>query len=204
MNYELYLFYLFSSFALISAIMVISLANAVHSILFLITVFCNIIGILILLGAEFLAFLLLIVYVGAIAVLFLFVIMMLNIKVKPNKLSIWPLLVLTLLFSSIFILQFLISISVNFEHGNDINQFTYSWINWFNKSCTLTNTEIIGNVLYTNYSFVFLISSFILLISMIGTIVLTMHQKADKKGQTIAVQLLRNPSGVIKFVHLKN
>lgn len=68
--------------------MVISLANAVHSILFLITVFCNIIGILILLGAEFLAFLLLIVYVGAIAVLFLFVIMMLNIKVKPNKLSI--------------------------------------------------------------------------------------------------------------------
>ena len=68
--------------------MVISLANAVHSILFLITVFCNIIGILILLGAEFLAFLLLIVYVGAIAVLFLFVIMMLNIKAKPNKLSI--------------------------------------------------------------------------------------------------------------------
>ena len=153
MNYELYLFYLFSSFALISAIMVISLANAVHSILFLITVFCNIIGILILLGAEFLAFLLLIVYVGAIAVLFLFVIMMLNIKVKPNKLSIWPLLVLTLLFSSIFIWQFLISISVNFEHGNDINQFTYSWINWFNKSCTLTNTEFIGNVLYTNLYF---------------------------------------------------
>nr|YP_009402609.1 NADH dehydrogenase subunit 6 [Sheathia arcuata]ARX95749.1 NADH dehydrogenase subunit 6 [Sheathia arcuata] len=204
MNYELYLFYLFSSFALISAIMVISLANAVHSILFLITVFCNIIGILILLGAEFLAFLLLIVYVGAIAVLFLFVIMMLNIKAKSNKSSTWPLLVLTLLLSSIFIWQFLMSISINFEYGNDISKLTHSWINWVNKSSTLTNTEIIGNVLYTNYSFVFLISSFVLLISMIGTIVLTMHQKANKKGQAIAVQLLRNPSGVVKFVYLKN
>jgi NADH-quinone oxidoreductase subunit J len=204
MNYELYLFYLFSSFALISAIMVISLANAVHSILFLITVFCNVIGILILLGAEFLAFLLLIVYVGAIAVLFLFVIMMLNIKTKSNKSNIWPLLILALLLSSIFIWQFLISISVNFEHGNDTIKLTYSWISWFNKSSILTNTEIIGNVLYTNYSFVFLVSGFILLISMIGTIVLTMHQKADKKGQVIAVQLLRNPSGVVKFVQLKN
>nr|AVK39577.1 NADH dehydrogenase subunit 6 [Sheathia arcuata] len=204
MNYELYLFYLFSSFALISAIMVISLANAVHSVLFLITVFCNIIGILLLLGAEFLAFLLLIVYVGAIAVLFLFVIMMLNIKVKSNELNTLPFLILTLLLSSIFIWQFLVSISTNFENGNNISRLTYLWINWFNKSSTLNNTEIIGHVLYTNYSFVFLISSFILLISMIGTIVLTMHQKADKKEQVIAVQLLRNPSGVIKFVHLKN
>jgi NADH-quinone oxidoreductase subunit J len=88
MNYELYLFYLLSSFALVSAAMVICLSNAVHSVLFLITVFCNITGILILLGAEFLAFLLLIVYVGAIAVLFLFVVMMLNIKIVPNKLNI--------------------------------------------------------------------------------------------------------------------
>lgn len=204
MNYELYLFYLFSSFALVSAIMVISLANAVHSVLFLIIVFCNVAGILILLGIEFLAFLLLIVYVGAIAVLFLFVVMMLNIKAKSNKADTWPLLILFLLLSFIFIYQFLISISVNFEQCNDISELNYVWTSWFNKSSTLSNTEIIGNVLYTNYSLVFIISGFILLIAMIGTIVLTMHQKSDKKKQIITIQLLRNSLGVVKFVQLKN
>lgn len=204
MNYELYLFYLFSSFALVSAIMVISLANAVHSVLFLIVVFCNVTGILILLGIEFLAFLLLIVYVGAIAVLFLFVVMMLNIKAKSSKIDIWPLLILFLLFTFIFIYQFLVSISINFEQYNDANDLTYLWTSWFNKNFTLTNTEIIGNVLYTNYSLVFIMSGFILLIAMIGTIVLTMHQKSDKKKQIITIQLLRNSLGVVKFVQLKN
>ena len=204
MNYELYLFYLFSSFALVSAIMVIRLANAVHSVLFLIVVFCNVTGILILLGIEFLAFLLLIVYVGAIAVLFLFVVMMLNIKAKSSKIDIWPLLILFLLFTFIFIYQFLVSISINFEQYNDANDLTYLWTSWFNKNFTLTNTEIIGNVLYTNYSLVFIMSGFILLIAMIGTIVLTMHQKSDKKKQIITIQLLRNSLGVVKFVQLKN
>lgn len=204
MNYELYLFYLFSSFALVSAIMVISLTNAVHSVLFLIVVFCNIAGILILLGIEFLAFLLLIVYVGAIAVLFLFVVMMLNIKARANKTDTWPLFILFLLLSFIFIYQFLISISTNFEQCNDISELNYAWTSWFNKNSTLSNTEIIGNVLYTNYSLVFIISGFILLIAMIGTIVLTMHQKSDKKKQIITIQLLRNSLGVVKFVQLKN
>nr|YP_010316755.1 NADH dehydrogenase subunit 6 [Batrachospermum sp.]UNB13408.1 NADH dehydrogenase subunit 6 [Batrachospermum sp.] len=203
MNYELYLFYLFSSFALVSAIMVICLSNAVHSVLFLITVFCNITGILILLGAEFLAFLLLIVYVGAIAVLFLFVVMMLNIKIVSSKLNTWPLLVLGLLLFFTFLNQFLISININFEQGN--NMFlTYLWTNWLDKSITQTNTETIGNVLYTNYSFIFLMSGFLLLIAMVGTIVLTMHQRSDVKKQAIATQLSRNPSEIIRFVKLRN
>lgn len=204
MNYELYLFYLLSSFALVSAAMVICLSNAVHSVLFLITVFCNITGILILLGAEFLAFLLLIVYVGAIAVLFLFVVMMLNIKIVPNKLNIWPLFILGLLLFFTFLNQFLISININFEQGNNVSHLTYLWINWLDKNVTQTNTETIGIVLYTNYSFIFLMSGFLLLIAMIGTIVLTMHQRSDTKKQIITVQLSRNPSEIVQFVKLRN
>ena len=88
MSTEFILFYIFSSLALVSSIMVISLANAVHSVLFLILVFCNVAALLLLSGAEFLAFMLLIVYVGAIAVLFLFVVMMLNVRSGTYKANI--------------------------------------------------------------------------------------------------------------------
>lgn len=94
MNTDLLLFYLFSSFAIVSSFMVITLSNAVHSVLFLIIVFCNVAALLLLMGAEFFSFMFLIIYVGAIAVLFLFVVMMLNIKKNPikiNKVSIVPL-----------------------------------------------------------------------------------------------------------------
>lgn len=204
MNYELYLFYLLSSFALVSATMVICLSNAVHCVLFLITVFCNITGILILLGAEFLAFLLLIVYVGAIAVLFLFVVMMLNIKIISSKLNTWPLFILGLLLFLTFLNQFSMSVNVNFEQGNNVSYLTYLWTNWLGKNIIQTNTETIGNVLYTNYSFIFLMSGFLLLIAMIGTIVLTMHQRSDVKKQVIAIQLSRNSSEIIQFVKLRN
>ena len=84
---DIFLFNFFSSFALISTIMVVTLANAVHSVLFLIIVFCNVASLLLILGAEFFSFMFLIVYVGAIAVLFLFVVMMLNVKVNTAKIS---------------------------------------------------------------------------------------------------------------------
>lgn len=87
MNIDIFLFYLFSIFTLMSSLMVIGLKNAVHSVLFLILVFCNVAGLLLLLGAEFFSFMLIIVYVGAIAVLFLFVVMMLNVKVDPTNIS---------------------------------------------------------------------------------------------------------------------
>nr|YP_009515596.1 NADH dehydrogenase subunit 6 [Sirodotia delicatula]AVK39601.1 NADH dehydrogenase subunit 6 [Sirodotia delicatula] len=203
MNQELYLFYILSSFALVSAIMVICLSNAVHSVLFLITVFSNIIGILVLLGAEFLAFLLLIVYVGAIAVLFLFVVMMLNVKVDSNRINTWSVFLAAFLLLIILMNQFLMSISTNFDQVNNFYYINYVWTNWFNKNIIYTNTEAIGNVLYTNYSFVFLMSGFILLIAMIGTIVLTMHQRSDVRKQIIAIQLSRSSSNVINFVKLR-
>lgn len=106
MNIDFTLFSLFSILTLLSSIMVISLKNAVHSVLFLILVFCNVSGLLLLLGAEFLAFMLLIVYVGAIAVLFLFVVMMLNIKTPFFKVNFFSIIPLGVLIFSIFLIQF--------------------------------------------------------------------------------------------------
>ena len=112
MNYDHIIFSLFSSFALISAIMVISLSNAVHSILFLIFLFCNIVGLLLLLGAEFLSLIFLVVYVGAIAVLFLFVIMMLNIKINNYSIAKYKIILpLGSLITIILVFQFLITIN---------------------------------------------------------------------------------------------
>jgi len=200
MSLDLLLFYLFSSFALISSIMVISLSNAVHSVLFLILVFCNVSGLLLLLGAEFLAFLLLIVYVGAIAVLFLFVIMMLNIKQNYTTkfISNLPLIILLCLL--------LIKIFWETVHSNFIfitTEDTY-WISWIIENSSRQNIQVIGNVLYTNFSLLFLSCGLILLVAMIGAIVLTMNQRVNKKSQRIEIQLNRKPNKVIKFISLRN
>jgi NADH-quinone oxidoreductase subunit J len=203
MSIELILFYLFSSFALVSAIMVIGLSNAVHSVLFLILVFCNVAGLLLLLGAEFLAFLFLIVYVGAIAVLFLFVVMMLNIKTTVFKASSWSIFPIGLTIFLSFIFQFIAAVDINFETIESIYNIHLSWINWIVENNSLSNIEVVGSVLYTRYSFIFVTSGFILLIAMIGAIVLTMHQRSDVKKQLISIQLIRNPLGVIKFVSLR-
>lgn len=202
MNIDILLFYLFSIFALLSSIMVISLSNAVHSVLFLILVFCNTSGLLLLLGVEFLAFLLLIVYVGAIAVLFLFVVMMLNIKVHSlnmNWLSIFP---ITLLLLFVFYHQFIEFINSNFIYFETTYTEIY-WINWIIENNNYSNIETIGKVLYTNYFFLFLICGLILLVAMIGAIVLTMHQNKKVKKQKIDIQLNRKPSRSIKFIYLR-
>nr|YP_009774159.1 NADH dehydrogenase subunit 6 [Caulacanthus okamurae]QIZ74776.1 NADH dehydrogenase subunit 6 [Caulacanthus okamurae] len=202
MNLNIYLFYLFSMLALISSLMVISLSNAVHSVLFLILVFCNISALLLLMGAEFLALMLIIVYVGAIAVLFLFVVMMLNINnssaLTVSKFSVLP---IGLLVSFILINQFLTA-TENFDlmkfQKNEVEL-----INWSSKIDIISTAEAIGNVLYTRYSLVFILCGFLLLIAMIGAIVLTMHQRIDVKKQLIQIQLSRNPSNVIKFLRLR-
>lgn len=124
MSPDIFLFYLLSFLSLISSFMVIGLSSAVHSVLFLILVFCNMAGLLLMLGAEFLSFLLLIVYVGAIAVLFLFVVMMLNIKANFVKLSIYSIIPIGMLVFTILFNQFMISFYefdlLNIE-GQEIN-----------------------------------------------------------------------------------
>nr|YP_010199743.1 NADH dehydrogenase subunit 6 [Gracilaria isabellana]UAD89701.1 NADH dehydrogenase subunit 6 [Gracilaria isabellana] len=201
MQIDIFLFMTFSIFALIASIMVISSSNAVHSVLFLILVFCNIAGLLLLYGAEFLAFMLLIVYVGAIAVLFLFVVMMLNIKkmsVKQGFFSIVPigLTIFFILFAQLSGVFHVFSIS-------HLKQDSLVWISWIMENQNITNIQVVGKVLYTKYCFLFILSGLILLVAMIGAIVLTMHQRTDVRKQKIEVQLNRTFGGSLKFINLR-
>nr|UAD89901.1 NADH dehydrogenase subunit 6 [Gracilariopsis chorda] len=198
---DLFLYFLFSSFALLASLMVISLSNAVHSVLFLILVFCNIAGLLLLLGAEFLSFMLLIVYVGAIAVLFLFVVMMLNIKKTSTKLSFFSI-------GPIGIITFFILFNQLLGVFNDFDTFGLKqkdliWISWITEHNNLTNIQAVGKVFYTEYSFLFILSGLILLVAMLGAIILTMHQRTDVKKQKIELQLNRNFEGSVKFINLR-
>lgn len=203
MNTDIILFYLFSSFALISALMVIMLSNAVHSVLFLIIVFCNIIGLLLLLGAEFLSFMFLIVYIGAIAVLFLFVVMMLNIKSVQLNINNISILLIGSFIGSILIFYIFNLLDINFEFYNNYNIILPNWISWIIENNALTNVESIGFVLYTRYSFLFLVCSLILLVAMIGVIVLTMHQRINVRKQNINIQIIRNAKSITKFIMLR-
>nr|YP_010199894.1 NADH dehydrogenase subunit 6 [Gracilariopsis tenuifrons]UAD89954.1 NADH dehydrogenase subunit 6 [Gracilariopsis tenuifrons] len=198
---DLFLYLLFSSFAILASLMVISLSNAVHSVLFLILVFCNVAGLLLLLGAEFLSFMLLIVYVGAIAVLFLFVVMMLNVKKTSTNLGVFAI-------GPIGLITFFILINQLLGVFNDFDTFGLKqkdliWISWITEYNNLTNIQAVGKVLYTKYSFLFILSGLILLVAMLGAIVLTMHQRTDVKKQKIELQLNRNFGGSIKFINLR-
>nr|WCH57974.1 NADH dehydrogenase subunit 6 [Calliblepharis sp.] len=199
---DLYIYILFFIFTIISAFMVITSSNAVHSVLFLILVFCNTSGLILLLGSEFLSLILIIVYVGAIAVLFLFVVMMLNIKVnflKINKYSVIPISLL------IFILFYnLLSISIIEINLINFQQKDLKLISWILESNTISNIKTIGIFLYTTYSFLFIICGIILLVAMVGVIVLTMHQRKGFQTQKIEIQLVRDPKKVIKFVTFRN
>lgn len=200
MNSTVFLFYMFSIFSFISAFMVVTLSNAVHSVLFLIIVFCNVASLLLVLGVEFFSFMFLIVYVGAIAVLFLFVVMMLNVKIssiKINTFSILPIGLITLFIISVQ------TFGILENHFSQIKNDYLTYIFWLYENNYSTNVEVIGSVLYTKYSLLFIFCGLILLIAMIGAIVLTMHQRSSAKKQEINKQLLREPRGVVKFISLR-
>jgi NADH-quinone oxidoreductase subunit J len=176
-------FYLFSSVAVLSALMVISAKNPVHSVLFLILSFVNAAGLFVLLGAEFLAMILVVVYVGAVAVLFLFVVMMLDInfiKLREGFLQYLPfgaLLGIVLIFE-LGILFLTKSFSkMNFPEYSQLPEFT-----------SIENTKLLGSVLYTKYFFLFQLSGLILLIAMIGSITLTLRNRGKSKKQIISNQ----------------
>nr|WCH57806.1 NADH dehydrogenase subunit 6 [Hypnea spinella] len=202
MNLNLTLFILFTVLTVISSFMVITSKNAVHSVLFLILVFCNTSGLLLLLGSEFLSLMLIIVYVGAIAVLFLFVVMMLNVKVNPLVINSYSLIPIGLLiFCGLFVI-----LSSSMQELDLINlQYNdLKLITWVLETTYVSNIEIIGNVLYTQYCLLFLICGIILLVAMVGVIVLTMHQRTDVKKQQIEIQLSRLPGNVVKFITLRS
>ena len=201
MPIEFFLFYLFLTLTIFSSLMVISLTNAVHSVLFLILTFCNVTFLLLILGAEFFSFMLIIVYVGAIAVLFIFVIMMLNIKLEdkhPNFFFLSPII----MFFLILLGDNFYNFTINFDLLKLLNNNIYL-VSWLDEIKLTQNIRVIGNILYTEYSSLFLIASLILLVSMIGVIVLTMYQKTNVKKQKIEFQLLKNVKKTLKFVKIR-
>lgn len=191
------LFYLFSFIMIASAFMVILSRNPVHSVLFLILCFFNSAGIFLILGAEFLAFILVIVYVGAVAVLFLFVVMMLDVEFKSISSTVISYLPIGMTIGVIILAELML---VLFTWKRD-----YSVTD--NLSITTdkqySNTEIIGLVLYTDNILFFQLAGLILLASMIGAIVLTVNHRPSAKRQDINKQVERDAESSIKNIDMK-
>ena len=193
-------FYIFSFIAVFSSIMVITSKNTVHSVFFLILDFISISCLFIMIGAEFLGMMMLIVYVGAVAVLFLFIVMMLNVTQQKNQ---W----FSSKGSSVHIpVGLLVSVIIFFELIIVIGGWKYK-PNIQNTlslevSSETTNTHSIGTVLYTDYIHVFQISGMILLIAMIGAIVLTFRQREGVKKQSYLKQISRERSDGVEVLEV--
>ena len=180
-------FYLFAGVCVASAVMVIVSRNPVHSVLFLILTFVNASGLFILMGAEFLAMILVVVYVGAVAVLFLFVIMMLDVDFVELREGFLEYLPIGLVIGGIFLVELLLVAGGWVINPGTVKQITAT------IPTNVSNTEALGLVLYTKYIHYFQIAGMVLLVAMIGAIVLTLRHKAKVKRQDINVQNARTP-----------
>ncbi|CAN5518934.1 NADH-quinone oxidoreductase subunit J [soil metagenome] len=181
-------FYLFAGICVASAVMVIASRNPVHSVLFLILAFVNASGLFVLLGAEFLAMLLIVVYVGAVAVLFLFVIMMLDVDFTQLREGFIDYLPFGLLIGFIFLAELLLVAGGWVINPNLTKSITAA------IPGNVSNTEALGLVLYTKYIHYFQLSGMVLLVAMIGAIVLTLRHKVKVRRQDINVQNARTPA----------
>ena len=198
MSISLITFYLFSAILLLSSLMVISTKNPVHSVLFLILAFLNAAGIFVILHAEFLAMILIIVYVGAVAVLFLFVVMMLDFKTSLEKDNILQYMPIGLLIGLVFITELVIVLINTRLDLSNIQILSNPLDNFSDQS----NTEAIGSILYTNYVLYFQLSGVILLVAMVGSIVLTLRDREGVKRQIVSEQVDRE--GKIELVDAKS
>ena len=193
-------FYVFSLIAIVSAIMVTVSKNTVHSVFFLILDFISISCLFIMVGAEFLGMIMLIVYVGAVAVLFLFVVMMLNVAQQKNQ---WLLsegssghIPIGLIVCALIFFELIIVIG-GWKYKPDIFISNNSTI-----SSEISNTHSLGQVLYTDYIHIFQISGMILLIAMIGAIVLTFRQREGVKKQSYIKQISRERSEGVEVIEV--
>lgn len=189
-------FYLFAAVAVASGVMVVSARNPVHSVLYLILAFFNGAGLFVLMGAEFLAMVLVVVYVGAVAVLFLFVVMMLDINMAELRsgalqyLPIGALIGIVLLVELVFIFgAWAVAPGAEAVFGSPVP-----------VPGTIGNTHALGYVLYTKYIYLFQASGMILLVAMIGAIVLTLRDREGVRRQRISDQLARRKSDTIELV----
>ena len=194
---QFYFFYFFAFITILSAVFVIFAKNPVHSVLWLITSFFGVAGFFILLRAEFLALILMIVYVGALAVLFLFVVMTLNISFSGLRTGIVQYLPFGLLIGMLILAElFLALVPWEFKEEAFINAASPI-------SSSDSNSVALGKVIYTEYFFIFQSAGIILLIAMIGSIVLTLRKRPNVKRQNIIKQIYRDPNQSIEIIDIK-
>jgi NADH-quinone oxidoreductase subunit J len=193
-----FFFYLFSVVASASAVMVISSRNPVHSVLFLILTFFNAAGLFILAGAEFLALILVVVYVGAVAVLFLFVVMMLDVDFAELRRGMLSYLPIGGAIGMILLVELILVVGTwqfSGTGGKIAEPIT--------TQNGVTNTAALGQILYTKYFFYFQVAGLVLLVAMIGAIVLTLRHKVGVRRQNIADQVARSPATAIEVRQVK-
>ena len=190
-------FYILAAATLGSGLLVISARNPVHSVLFLIAAFFSAAGLFVLLGAEFLAMILVVVYVGAVAVLFLFVVMMLDIDFSALRAGFSRYLPVGAVVATILVVE-MVAVSVGVaQRGAAAGAIPLA-------PTSVTNAEAIGRVLYTDYVYFFQAAGMILLVAMIGAIVLTLRHKPGVKRQVIMDQVLRTPATGMRIVQIKS
>ena len=194
----IFFFYLFAFAAIASAVLVITSRNPVHSVLFLILCFFNAAGLFVLLGAEFLAMILVVVYVGAVAVLFLFVVMMLDVDFVELREGFLDYLPIGGVIGLILLVEMILLVGT-WTIAPDLIAHTST-----PTVGDISNTQAIGQVLYTKYVFFFQMAGLILLIAMIGAIVLTMRHKPNVKRQVIADQVARGPATAVEIKNVKS
>jgi NADH-quinone oxidoreductase subunit J len=191
-------FYLFAGVCIASAIMVIVARNPVHSVLFLILAFVNAAGLFMLMGAEFLAMILIVVYVGAVAVLFLFVVMMLDVDFAELRHGLLNYLPIGFVVGAVLLAELLFVVG--------------AWVIEPGVRKTITapiagdvsNTQALGEVLYTRYVYFFEAAGVILLVAMIGAIVMTLQHKPDVRRQRVGEQLARTRASAIEVVKVRS
>jgi NADH-quinone oxidoreductase subunit J len=193
-------FYLFAGLCIASAIMVVTARNPVHSVLFLILAFVNAAGLFVLMGAEFLAMILIVVYVGAVAVLFLFVVMMLDVDFAELRHGFLNYLPVGFLIGAIVLIELLFVVAAWAINPGVPRAITAP----IPSPSDVSNTQALGLVLYTRYVYFFEAAGVILLVAMIGAIVLTLHHKTGVKRQIISEQLARRRAAAIDIVKVKS
>ncbi|HEX8640799.1 MAG TPA: NADH-quinone oxidoreductase subunit J [Allosphingosinicella sp.] len=188
-----FVFYLFATLVIASGVMTIGSRNPVHSVLWLIFAFFNAAGLFVLIGAEFLAFLLVIVYVGAVAVLFLFVVMMLDVDFAALRAGIaryWP-------------FGFLLALVLIAEIGAAVLAWSAGGIEIAGRTAPIgaerSNIEALGYLLYTRYVFIFEAAGIVLLVAMVGAIVLTRRKRSDVRPQNVSRQVRRRPEEAVRL-----
>lgn len=191
-------FYLFAAVLIVSALMVISAKNPVHSVLFLILSFVNAAGLFVLLGAEFVAMILVIVYVGAVAVLFLFVVMMLDIDFANLRKGAMQYVPFGVIIGSILMIELIMAYAARPPDAVMAQNLAMPT----DAFAHLTNTEALGNILYTYHFAAFQLAGLVLFVAMIGAIVLTHRQRPGIRKQKVADQQARKPQDAMEIVNV--